>query len=88
MDSGCPPRKHGAGSAKEGGERSERALATVALAEVGGCFLVFESNQNAVTKEQPPLSSSTPSPPSQEGSFSPPTEKSEYQDRQDQVYDL
>ena len=31
----CPP-------AKEGGERSERALASVALAEEGGCSLVFE----------------------------------------------
>ena len=47
----------------------ERALPAVALAEVGGCSLVFEGYQDAVTKKQPPLSSSTPFPPSQEGSF-------------------
>jgi len=61
IENSCPP-------AKEGGERSERALASVALAKEGGCFLVFEGNQYAVTKEQPPLPSSTSSPPSQEGS--------------------
>ena len=57
----CPP-------AKEGGERSERALATVALAEVGGCSLVLHSKTGCNTKKQPPRAFGT-SPPSQEGSL-------------------
>jgi len=56
----CPP-------AKAGGERSERALASVALAEEGGCSLLFAGYQDAITKEQPPRAFGT-SPPSQEGS--------------------
>ena len=35
----------------------------------GGCSLVLEKDQYAVTKEQPPLPSSTSSPPSQEGNL-------------------
>ena len=55
------------GASGRSGERSERALASVALAEEGGCSLVFEGYQYAVTKEQPPRRYA-PSPPSQEGS--------------------
>jgi len=58
---GCPP-------AKEGSERSERALASVALAEEGGCFLDFDPVLDSKTKKQPPRAFGT-SPPSQEGSL-------------------
>jgi len=54
--------------AKEGGERSERALASVALAEEGGCSLVFDPFLDLNTKEQPPHAFGI-SPPSQEGSL-------------------
>ena len=56
---GCPP-------AKEGGERSERALPSVALAEEGGCFLVFDQVLVSKTKEQPPRAFGT-SPPAAAG---------------------